>query len=169
MLKTLRNHQSNFLRLMLLAVVGVFIFWGVGTVATGERVQKFATVNGELITARDYQRAYDNLQRSYAQMARGMELPAEMLRTQAADQLINARLLLQEARRLQLEVSDDELKEAISQIPAFQVDGKFSNELYKQVLQQNGFKPADFQQLQREQILARKLQTLVAGGVVVTE
>lgn len=169
MLKTLRHHQSNFLRAMLLAIVGVFIFWGIGTVGTGERVQGFATVNGELITAREYQRAYENLQRAYAQMSRGTSLPTEMLRAQAADQLISSRLLLQEARRLELEVSDEEVRQAISQMPAFQQEGKFSNELYKQVLQQNGFKPTDYQKLQREQLLARKLQTMVAGGVVVTE
>src|ERR1700681_834842 len=50
------------------------------------------------------------------------------------EQLISQRLLDDQARRDRLRVSDDQVRQYISEIPAFQVDGKFSQERYQQLL-----------------------------------
>ena len=55
-------------------------------------------------------------------------------------------LLDQEAERLGLSVEEQELRESITVIPAFQVDGRFDKDAYLRTLQANNLKPADFEE-----------------------
>ena len=50
------------------------------------------------------------------------------------EQIIGQRLLDEQARKNRFRVSDDQLRQYISEIPAFQVDGKFSQQRYEQLL-----------------------------------
>jgi peptidyl-prolyl cis-trans isomerase D len=66
-------------------------------------------------------------------------------------------------------VDEDELRDAIAMVPEFQNGGHFDKELYLQVLQQNGYKPSDFEELQRRRLLGGKVQELVRRGVHVSD
>jgi peptidyl-prolyl cis-trans isomerase D len=167
-LKVLRKRRQSVLVIAPLgAIIVVFVFWGIGTVMT-DRLQVVAKVNGEVIPVVELQRLVDNLQRSYRDLGPDA-LPPEMLRGQALDQLITLRLLSQEAQRLGLQVSDEELRESIAGIPAFQVDGRFDKGQYLAVLRANGRTPADFEEAQRAQVLVDKLQELVVAGAHVSQ
>src|SRR5437763_11877022 len=61
------------------------------------------------------------------------------------DQLVNQRLLENRARAGRLRVTDPQLFEFIAQQQAFQVNGKFSSERYRQVLQAQGMSPLMFE------------------------
>lgn len=167
-LKVLRKRRQSILVIAPLgAIIVVFVFWGIGTVMT-DRLQVAARVNGEVIPATELQRLVDNLQRSYRDL--GPEaLRPEILRGQALDQLITLRLLSQEAERLGLQVSDEELRESIARIPAFQIEGRFDKEQYLAVLRANGRTAAEFEEAQRAQVLMDKLQELVVAGAQVSE
>ena len=54
------------------------------------------------------------------------------------EQLINQRLLQDQARRDHLRVSDTQLAQFISELPPFQEDGKFSRGRYEQLLARPG-------------------------------
>jgi peptidyl-prolyl cis-trans isomerase D len=161
-----KNAQSTVIKVTFVAIVVVFVFWGVSTVQT-DQMQVAATVNDEVISIKDLDRAQDNLVRGAGDLYR--ETPAQVLRGQALDQLITARLLTQEAERLGLMVSADELREAIAALPVFQVDGRFDHGTYVRVLQANGVRPSDFEASQREQLLMTKLQEVIAAGVHVSD
>ena len=60
------------------------------------------------------------------------------------DQLVNQRLLENRARADRLRVTDPQLYEFIAQLQPFQVDGKFSPERYRQLLQAQGMSPPQF-------------------------
>ena len=55
------------------------------------------------------------------------------------------------------EATDAEVLEAIRQVPAFQVDGKFSPDAYHAALRSIGMSPERFEAEQREYVLARQL------------
>ncbi len=169
MLDAMRKQaDSILLKGLFVIIVLVFIFWGVGTVGT-DRMEVAAKVNDEIITRRQFDRAYQNLANLYRDVGGPSGgPPAEFLRTQAMTQLISNELMLQEAANLGLEVDETELRDSIAAMPNFQNNGRFDKDAYVEILRQNGMKPSDFEDLQREQLLSQKLQTIVARGVQVS-
>jgi len=163
-----KQADSILLKGLFLIIVLVFIFWGVGTVGT-DRMEIAAKVNDEIITRRQFDRAYQNLANLYREVGGPSGgPPAEFLRSQAITQLISNELMLQEAGNLGLEVDESELRDSIAAMPNFQNNGHFDKDAYIEVLRQNGLKPNDFEDLQRDQLLSQKLQTIVARGAQVS-
>src|SRR5262249_37970706 len=162
-----KSADSPVLKILFVAIVLVFMFWGVGSMRAS-RMEVAAHVNDEVVTRRQFDDAYKRLSAMY-QNAGQQAPPADYLRSQTIDQLIDAELLVQEANRLGLTVDEDELREAIAAAPDFQNSGRFDKELYLRVLQSNGFKPSDFEELQRRRLMASKVQELVRSGVQVTD
>ena len=85
------------------------------------------------------------------------------------DTLVQRKLLLREAKRQGLQVTDAELIEKVQTYPVFQVNGQFDHARYLQVLRLSRLTPADFEQNQREDLLLGKLENLIKDGVQVTE
>lgn len=172
MLNFMRRHaQSWLIKVALGAIVVVFIFWGIGTFRISEEGVA-ARVNGESISVREYQSAYDRLLRAYRDAFRD-RFSDEMLRRfnlrqQALDNLVNRTLLLQEARRLHLLVSEDELRRSIAAYPAFQVNGRFSQEQYVRLLRANRWTPEQFEEGQREDLLLAKLEGFIRASAKVS-
>src|SRR5437773_10618559 len=81
------------------------------------------------------------------------------------DQLVNQRLLENRARAGRLRVTDPQLFEFIAQLQPFQVDGKFSPELYRQMLQAQGMSPLQFEQRVRGELVMALLQVPVVNGI----
>ena len=171
MLDALRKRGNSVaVQAFYVIIVAVFIFWGVGTMRAN-KMEVAARVNSEVITRSQFDRAYQNLQTMYRNMGQqGAAAPPEaLLRSQAIGQLISNELLIQEAKRLGLEVDEAELRQSIANMPNFQDKGQFNKDAYIEVLRQNGLRPSDFEELQRRQLLAAKVQDLVAQGTHVTD
>jgi len=168
-----RNASAAWVKIMFVAIVVVFIFWGIGSVVGGQKAQVVARVNDHAVDPADFYRTYNNLARMYQDLYKDKAstdlLKMLNLKGQAMDQLIHGELLRQEAQRLGLQVSDAELQQSIRGVQAFQDNGQFNKELYLRTLRAYNFTPADFEDAQRDELLARKLQDLVASGVHVSE
>lgn len=173
MLRLMREQATSWLiKVLLGAIVIVFIFWGVGSFRS-QRGGRIALVNGEQITLDDYREAYNNLIEQYRQRF-GNNLNDEMIKTlqlkqQALNQLINNRLLVQEARRLNFRISDKMLAETIMNIGAFQSAGVFDRRLYQNLLSRLRMTPEEFEIAQREAMLVEKLRTLILDSVKVSD
>ncbi len=173
MLRLMREQASSWLiKVLLGAIVVVFIFWGVGSFRS-QRGGRIALVNGDQITLDEYREAYNNLLEQYRQRF-GNNLNEEMLKTlqlkrQALNQLIDNKLLVQEARRLHFRVSDKMLAEAIMNIGAFQSAGVFDRRLYENLLNRLRMTPEEFENAQREAMLIEKLRTLITGSIKVSD
>jgi peptidyl-prolyl cis-trans isomerase D len=173
MLSYMREYAASWLiKFLLFAIVVVFVLWGVGSYRS-ERSNRIARVNTEYITMAAYRESYNNLMNQYRQQF-GQSLNDEMikmlqLKKQALDQLINQSLLEQEARRLDLRVTDQELAENIRAIAAFQNDGAFDSRLYQRILSSNRLSPEAFEAMQRQALLIGKLRSLVLESVKVSE
>jgi peptidyl-prolyl cis-trans isomerase D len=164
-----KRSESYALKVFYTIIVLVFIFWGVGTMRANH-MEVAARVNSEVITKRQFDRAYQNLSNMYRNMGQqgGGTPPDALLRSQAIAQLVSNELLIQEAHRLGFEVDEAELRQSISAMPNFQADGHFDKDAYLEILRQNGLKPTDFEELQRRQLLAAKVEDLVAQGAHVS-
>jgi len=169
----MRDKATSWLiKVILGAIVVVFVFWGVGSFRA-ERGGRVAIVNGDVITLDDYKQAYNNLLERLRQNF-GNQLNEELLKTlgvkeQALNQLIDTRVLVQEARNLKFRVSDQELADAIGNIGAFQNAGRFDRRLYQNVLTRLRLTPEGFEALQRESMLLDKLRLLITNSVKVSD
>ena len=125
MLKVIRrNASAAWVKVMFVAIVVVFVFWGIGSVVGGQKAQVVARVNDQIIDPADFYRTYNNLARMYEDIYKD-KLQPEMLKnlnlkSQAMDQLVRAQLLRQEAQRLGLRVTESELRDSIATVKAFQ-------------------------------------------------
>jgi peptidyl-prolyl cis-trans isomerase D len=173
MLNLMRKHAGSLIiKIILFAIVVVFVLWGVGSVRSRKATQ-VAEINGEIITQQAYQQAYyrlvENYRRIYGDQYNDdlvkMLRPNEM----ALDQLINQVLMMQEADRLNIQIGEQELAEAIRAIPAFQNNGAFDYQRYNLLLSQNNLTPDQFEKERAEEIIAEKLRAVVLNGVTVTE
>jgi peptidyl-prolyl cis-trans isomerase D len=91
--------------------------------------------------------------------------------SQAAEQLINEKALVAEAHRMGLRVSDDELRDELQhgQLGSMLFpDGKFvGQEEYENFVQRNDITVPQFEGLEKDYILVRKLRALVSSSAFV--
>ena len=173
MLRFLRQNASSWLiKIILGAIVLVFVFWGVGSFRA-QRKDRVALVNGETITSKEYKAAYNSVIERLRQRV-GNNLNDDMIKmfnvqNQALDMLIDKKLMLQEAAKLNLRVTNDELADTIKQIKAFQTDGNFDSLLYKNVLSQNRLTPEEFEVVQKESVLIEKVRSFIVSNVKISE
>lgn len=173
MLNLMRKNAGTWLiKILLGAIVLVFVFWGVGSFRD-RGAGRVAIVNGDPIMVDEYNETYNRLLEQIKQRY-GNRLNDEMLKMlqvkkQTMDQLIEKRLLLSEAKRLGFKVSDEELSSTIKAIPAFQDNGNFDNRRYRAVLTQNRLTPESFEAMQRELVLMGKVRSFISDSVKVSD
>lgn len=173
MLSQMRKHAGSWMiKVLLFAIVVVFSFWGVGSFRSREDTH-VAEVNGEVISFDLYRRSYNNMldqyRRAYGGQLNDDILKMLNLRMQTLNQLVDRALLLQEAERLKIKVTNDEVAEAISQYPAFQVNGAFDKNRYLRLLNQIRTSAEEFENDQKEGLRLQKVQALVQDSVVVSD
>lgn len=176
MLDTIRRAQPAIIKGVLGAVVLAFvatIFLDWGWQRSGRPDAHVATVGGEGVSLHEFQMTYTNLTDFYRRLYQD-RFTEDFARTlnlkqQALDTLVQRKLLLREAKRQGLMVSDAELIEKVQTYPVFQVNGHFDHSRYLQVLRLSRLTPGDFEQNQREDLLLEKLEHLIKDGVQVTE
>lgn len=176
MISSMRRNLKS-LSVVLWVVIAAFIgttffVWGRGSITGGDSTA-VATVNGEEIGVDRYQQRYQSYVEFYRQLYQERFTPelAERLglTQQVLNDLIQETLVLQRARVEGIEVGDAEVRARIQAIRAFQEDGRFSQERYIRVLGQARVDPAAFEEEQRREILKRKVEATIKGGVKVSE
>ena len=173
MLSLMRKHAGNWIiKFILGAVILAFIPFGYG-IYQDKRDTEVASVNGEPVYYEEYNQVYNNL---IAQMRQnfGDAFNEEMIKTlglkdRAIEQLIDRKLMLEEAQRLGLMVSDEELAESIRGIEAFQTAGTFDPRRYEFVLERLRINNDQFQASQREDLLINKYRTIMAANAKVSD
>lgn len=170
MLESLHKHMK-WIMWMIVGLVTVAFVFTFGNYPTGSEGGMIATVNGDIISAAEFNRAYQNMYETYRDMLKDQfnESFANTLRSQVLWQLINQRLLIQEAERRGLRVSDEELRQSIMNIPLFSRQGRFDQKAYERYLSRINLTPAAFEEMQREFLLSRRLERLIEESVDVTE
>ncbi|HMC21308.1 MAG TPA: SurA N-terminal domain-containing protein, partial [Thermoanaerobaculia bacterium] len=182
MLKLMRDNFQQ-LKWALLAVIAAFVIGfvyvdmglgGAGRIKEQDRAYA-ARVNGETISYREYDRALYYTEKNYEQMYR-QPLTAEMIQAmglpqQVLDSLVDQRLLLQQAEKLHLGATPEEVRKRILEIPMLNPDGKFvGNELYtRYVTGSLGYQStSEFEDELGRDITLRKIESAMTNSIVVS-
>jgi peptidyl-prolyl cis-trans isomerase D len=174
MLDFLRKRKRNWIITFLLGVIIlVFIAFYGGSRYGDQGSPDVAQVNGEPITEREFEAQYERAVDRYRDLLKGSLTP-EMLKSlnikhTLVDELIQKRLLLQQARELGLTVTDNELANFLASQPEFQIGGRFSKERYIELLRANRLTPAEFEEEQRNELTIQRLYGLILDSVQVPE
>jgi len=173
MLGFMRKKAGSWvIKFVLGAIIIVFIFWGVGSFRQSRKDQ-VAKVNGTPITQKEYDRAYQRQLDGLKQRIGGALTPEMIkqlqLKRHVLEGLINQKLMLQEAKKLKLRVSDAELSAVIHSIPMFMTAGSFDKRRYLQFVDQLRMTPDEFETAERQVLLLDKLQALLVQGVHVSD
>ena len=123
----------------------------------------------------EFQREYRQIENLYRQIY-GDQLTPEVekqmrLPIQALDRAVNQKILLGEARRLGLRVTDAELRDRILKESVFKDEqGRFiGEEKYAQLLQANQLTPSAFEAEIRDELLLKKLGDALSANLYVGE
>jgi peptidyl-prolyl cis-trans isomerase D len=168
-------HRHPLIIKVLLAVVTLtFVVTG-GWMLGKEDVTNYAAkVGKEKITMTQYEEALDRMQEFYRNLYKG-NIPDDVLRRldlnkRTIQALVDQKLLVDEAKKQGLTVTDQELSDAVTGNKSFQdASGRFDRSRYTQVLQANGMTPALYEHQLRDEMLADKFRNMVKDSVYVSD
>src|SRR6266850_521471 len=169
------NARSSLIALIFGAIILTFIFsFGRGSSGFRTRTPETwaARVNGELVTASEFSRAYSNRFRQVSQMRGGKyttdNAKQDNLKAETLRGLVDQELIAQQADDLGIQVSDAEVADAIYKSPQFEQDGKFSFDYYKRLVENGyGMSVKSFEEAYRRDLLRGKvIQAAIAGANV---
>lgn len=173
MLNMLRKQaQSTVIQVMVLAIIVVFVFWGVGTNFMNKR-NSVAVVNGESISVRDFQNSYDRALENYRQQFGG-SIPRDLLKKmdlkrQVLGQLIRGELLRQGGRAMGIPVSKLAIQQKIKNMAVFQQNSRFDMKRYRAVLSQNKMTPSSFEAGLRHDLMIQQVSDSIRGFALVDD
>jgi peptidyl-prolyl cis-trans isomerase D len=170
MLESIHKHMSWIMWAIVVLITVTFLFFGIYPSNVGGR--SVAKVGGDVITYEEFSRVYRSMYDNYKQLLKDKfdDSFAKSLKAQALQELVVGKLMVQEAGRIGLRVSDEELQAEIMRTPSFAGrDGRFDKQLYERILDQINMKPAAFEANQREFLLRQKLEQIVKDGVMVSD
>lgn len=164
---TVRSGSESFVFQGLLVVTIVsFVFWGAG--GQKSSTQDMAVVDGDRITDTELNQVLRRVARSRGNAMSDEE--SAMLRAQVLDSLIEKKVMLHEAKRLGVAVSDDEINYAVFKTDAFRDEnGKFSMSIYETTLERIGMDRSEYEHQMREELLLQKLRDIALMGVQVSD
>ena len=163
--------MKRILWTLAILIIPPFVFWGAGSALRSR--QKGATyagiIFGKKISFDEYQDAWQAT-RTQALMMYGSKLDeiyeALNLEQQAWERLI----LLKEAKRKKIRVSDDEVINMIQKFPFFQSKGRFDERAYDLILKQVlRIDARQFEEEMRDSLAIAKLQDSIMKGIKITD
>ncbi|MEA2100965.1 MAG: SurA N-terminal domain-containing protein [Thermodesulfobacteriota bacterium] len=171
MLSYLRKHSKSWLTKFIFGVIIlVFVFWG-GSSYWAREATKVAKVDDHIISYQQYSKTYSNAMNAY-QEKYGKAFNHDMierldLRHRVLDEMINEYIIKDEADRLGLFVSDEDMQDIIRNVPAFMVDGQFDMDRYQRVLSYHNITPRKFEDQQRMSMVSQRLRQIITGNLIV--
>ncbi|MDJ0880986.1 MAG: SurA N-terminal domain-containing protein [Gammaproteobacteria bacterium] len=166
MLQSIRDKTSGWIAYLIIGLISIpFALWGINSYLGGGEQQPAAIVNGEEITQRQLDYAYARY-RERLNSVFGGSLPAAfgdeiILKEQVLTQLIEERVLLEHIADQGFRVGDAKLFENIKAMAAFQENGVFNQQLYRDQLASQGYNPALFEQELRQSTEMQQLNQAI--------
>lgn len=170
MIKLMREASHNYPWLLksIMGVLAIAFIITMGWWGFGEQRGTVVAAVGDLSVSHDeFKRAYENSYRFYKDKLPG-EFKDETIKQFIVDQLVENRVWLIAAKNMGLTVSDEDLRDAIMQIPDFQKNGAFDPESYQRLLAANHLTPALFEAIEVKELLSNRARMMIADAVTLT-
>ena len=171
MLVKIRERSKGIVAYFLVGLIAIaFSLWGMDSLFTAMRgdPNELAKVNNESISQFQVDQVAQQQMRQLQQQGQIdlEQVDMNLLRQYALNQLIQEQLLQQQAKHLNMQISDRQLERQLVRMSAFQdQEGRFQQDTFIQLLSQEGLTPQRFRSQLRHDLLNQQL----LGGLADTE
>lgn len=132
--------------------------------------QDVASVDGLSITPREFNMRLSQQVEFFNQMMGQQLTPQQIqqmgIKETVLGQLVQGKLLLSFGMKNGFNLSEAELKDEIKRLPYFQRDGRFDVGLYRGLLAQNQYTPAQFEETIGQDVASRKIEQMLSTQVI---
>lgn len=174
MLQSIRDRLTGPFVWFVVGLIAIpFAFWGIDSFNTGGGDPVMAKVGDQKITQNEFSRAYDQRYQQYRSLL-GENFRADLFdenqfRRLTLDDMVQESALRQFARASGYRASDAVLRDYLVSIPAFQKDGRFSAETYRELLQRQNLPVDRYEAQLRESLVIDQLRGAVQDTSFATE
>jgi len=170
MMNFVRKNVKTFLWCIAIAFIGGIFLWNFSTQRLVDCVVK---VNGTKISYSSFLDSVNVRIRNWYDQNPETDLSDDQrkeIKSEVLNSLIQEELLLQEAKKYRIYVSQSEVINIIRSLPQFQREGKFDPQLYFYILR-NYFRtePAVYEAYLKRVIINQKMRDLIISNVKVTD
>lgn len=168
---TVANKMSYFILMFIfLIIIASFLFSGYDGFNAGSS-KDVGNVDGTPITTKEYRMALNRQVEFFNQMMGGNGMSEKQMeqmgvKESVLNSLIQLKLILNTADKMGFVVSLDEVKNEIRSMPYFKTNEKFDVNLYRNALQANGYVPAQFEELVRNDMKQKKVEELFSTSLL---
>ena len=163
MLEKFRSYAQTKAAQVILALILIpFALFGIDSYLNqaGNHLS-IAKVNGYKIALPEYNRAIENVRNRM--MSEGKKVDPSMFdsfefKESIVDGLISKQLVNHDIKKTKFKITDQQLSQYITGMPEFQKEGKFSQEVYDKVLQNNQLTPKKFEESVRNDLLIQQVR-----------
>ena len=165
LLGLMRKHAKSWLiKIFIAIIVIVFVFYFGYSFNSGSS-STVAYVNGDPISAKEYERAEFALREELYQQFKSVwnENLVKIfgIKRRAMDSLIIQKLILREAEKIGLGLTKDEIQQTIMDDPIFKNNGTFDLNRYRTMLSINHMDPTEFENLLGKRLIETKLNQVL--------
>ena len=170
MLQQIRERAQGWIAWFIVILISIpFALWGIQEYLGVGSEQAVATVNGQEITEREFERGYREFRQRLRQQL-GANYRPELfdearLREEVLNSMIRNQLILQTAADMGLSAGDDLVRAMIVSIPGFSIAGRFDQQAYERGVRSRGLTPAGFEDQIRRALVSEQL----SRGIVASE
>ena len=173
MLESFRSNMKGVALGITILIAVVFIFSGTGTVFLANSSNGAVASVGETeISEFDLLRSISNQKQQILEQNPDLDtslISDDILRPAALERLIRREVLVQTAQKNGLSMSESSINSEILNVEGFKTDGKFDQDRYKFVLQNQGYTHASFKQMLNNDLVVQQLISGVSETAFVTE
>src|ERR1700688_1378870 len=163
MLQSIHDKLKGWLAGVVLGAIGlVFVFWGINWTLSAPTYA--AKVNGSEVSANEVRQTYQQQLAQAERQSNGTISDAQRneIKAHVLDEYVNSEALVTRADALGYRVSDQELLQAMSQVPIFQVDGKFDYAHAVSVLRAQGRSIPEIEALFKRDVKLQQLNSALS-------
>ena len=173
MLRFFRKHARGGFMIAIIGIIIIVFILYFGSNRGSNTANAIATIDKKIISDAEFRNEYGKLL-DRAQLSLGAKLTPEILKKmdlkrQAYNDLLNRQIIIAKAEDLKIQVSDEELRNMLMSVPALQTNGVFDERKYQQILRYNKLSAEDFEALQKAELIANKIETIVCEGIKISD
>ena len=165
MLDSFRTNMKGIAIGITILIGAVFAFSGTGALMVpGAGSEAAIVVNGVSVPEIEVLRAISRQKQRILSENEGLDASAledELLRPNAMQQLIGLQVLIQEAEKQRMSVSEADINNLILESEAFQADGSFDQATYRCMLNSSRYTSASYTQMVRSDVITQELVSVV--------
>lgn len=173
MLQSIRDRLSGPIIWLVLGLITIpFAFWGIDSFRSNGGDPVVAKVGDEDITQAEFKQGFESRYQQYRALL-GENFRADLFdqgrfRQMILDDMVQESAMRQHAKDAGYRASDATLRDFLTSIPAFQKDGKFSAESYRELLQRQKLQPERYESQVRESLVIDQLRNAIQETAFVT-